>query len=34
MESVKEKLEASKLFRIDSMKTHLTFNRVEGCSGQ
>ena len=34
MESAKEKLEASKASRIDTVKTHLTSDCVEGCSGQ
>ena len=34
MELAKEKLEASKASRIDTVKTHLTSDCVEGCSGQ
>ena len=34
MELAKEKLEASKASRIDTVKTHLVFDCVEGCSGQ
>ena len=34
MESAKQKLEASKASPIDKMKTHLTSDCVEGCSGQ
>ena len=34
MESAKEKLEASKVSRIDTVTTHLTSDCVEGCSGQ
>ena len=34
MESAKEKLEASKASRIDTVKIHLTSDCVEGCSGQ
>ena len=34
MESAKEKLEASKVSRIDTVKAHLTSGGVEGCSGQ
>ena len=34
MESAKEKLEINKLSRIDTVKTHLTSDCVEGCSGQ
>ena len=34
MESAKEKLEASKASRIDIVKTHLTSDCGEGCSGQ
>ena len=34
MESAKEKLEASKVSRIDTVKTHLTSDCVEGCSGK
>ena len=34
MESAKEKLEASKVSRIDTVKTHLTSDCVEGCYGQ
>ena len=32
MESAKEKLELSKISRIDTVKTHLTSDCVEGCS--
>ena len=34
MESAKEKLEASKASRIDTVKIHLTSDCVEGCSGR
>ena len=34
MESAKENLAASKVSRIDTVKTHLTSDCVEGCSGQ
>ena len=34
MESAKEKLEASKVSRIDTVKIHLTSECVEGCSGR
>ena len=34
MESSKEKLEARKVSRIDTVKTHLTSGCVEVCSGQ
>ena len=34
MESAKEKVEASKLSRINTVKAHLTSGCVEGCSGQ
>ena len=34
MESAKEKLEASKASQIYTVQTHLTFDCVEGCSGQ
>ena len=34
IKSVKEKLEASKVSRIDTVKTQLTSDCVEGCSGQ
>ena len=34
MESAKEKLEASKASRIDTVKTHLNSECVEGCAGQ
>ena len=34
IESAKEKLEASKVSRIHTVKTHPTFERVEGCSGK
>ena len=34
MESAKEKLEASKASRMDTVKAHLTSGCVEGCSGQ
>ena len=34
MESAKEKVEASKLSRIDTVKAHLTSGCVEDCSGQ
>ena len=34
MESAKEKLEARKVSWIDTVKTHLTSDYVEGCSGQ
>ena len=34
MESAKEKLEVSKVSRIDTVKTHLTFDCVGDCSGQ
>ena len=34
MESAKETLEASKECRIDTVKTHLSSDYVEGCSGQ
>ena len=33
MESAKEKLEASKVSRIDTVQTHLTSDCVEDCSG-
>ena len=33
MESAKEKLEASKISRIDTVKIHLTSDCLEGCSG-
>ena len=34
MESAKEKLEARKVSCIDTVKTHLTCDSVESCSGQ
>ena len=34
MESAKEKLEASEVSQIYTVQTHLTFDCVEGCSGQ
>lgn len=34
MESAKDKLEASNVSRIDTVKTHLTSGCVECCSGQ